>query len=112
MPCFDPGADEDNRLELTRLRRLEATLCGVFRAMSLYSELTLLLERVDWKEVGVQRRDIEEWWAAHQAEDAARRTAEKERRRVARVRANALSKLTDEERAALNIHLTNEEGDH
>jgi hypothetical protein len=65
--------------------------------------LPLWLSNVDWKEVGVKRRTVEAWWRKHKAEDEARRVREAAEKRKTELKAAALAKLSEEEKAALGI---------
>lgn len=109
MPCRDP-MDWDDVDRSTRhgmsLSDFEAVLCGVFTAAesgAVTGGLDGLLDVIDWKEAGVQRRMVKTWWRGHKAEDERRRVREAEERRKADLKASALSKLTAEERAALGL---------
>jgi hypothetical protein len=47
--------------------------------------------------------NVKEWWLQHKLEDARREAAEKELQRQKNLKANALAKLTDEERKILGL---------
>lgn len=108
MPC---RVDEDwNPRKETRngmaIADFEAALCGVFTAVeagAVAGGLDALLDAVDWKEAGVQRREVKTWWRSHKAEDERRRQREAAEKRKAELKATALSKLTVDERAALGL---------
>ena len=72
MPCTDGGVPyPESRLEiLTTLT--PQMLCAVLSAMSA-DEGRALLDKVDWKEAGVSRNRLEEWWRLHQQHDQARK---------------------------------------
>lgn len=110
MPCRDPMDWDVTPHRVERhgmdLADFEAALCGVFTAAeegAVVGGLEGLLDVVDWKEAGVQRRVVKTWWRKHKAEDEARRAREAEEMRTAVLKAAALSKLTAEERAALGL---------
>ena len=77
MPCYDGGGSEyqrgysDGNREIDALEkelaRLEAVLCGVMRADP------TIVDRVDWKEVGIRKQRHMTWWKQHEGEDEARR---------------------------------------
>ena len=87
----------------------QSVLCGILTAAKQkaertgYKEVELLLDEVDWEEVGVKRAHVVNWWKAHQKEDENRRKREAERREKERLRQSAIEKLTDEERKALGL---------
>ncbi len=84
----------------------EAALCGVFTAVetgAVAGGLDSLLDAVDWKEAGVQRREVKTWWRGHKAEDERRRQREAAEKRKAELKTSALNKLTAEERTALGL---------
>lgn len=94
MPCyngddsFDRGynsAASDYRSEARRLKetveRFEAVLCGIMQLDP------TIVDRIDWKEVGITKQQHMNWWKEHQKEDAARKAREAEekaRKAVAR----------------------------
>lgn len=90
MPC---RVEEDHELcKETRhgmtIDHFEAVLCGLFTVMEKApitgeNMLDLWLSDVDWKEAGVQRREVKTWWRKHKAEDTRRRMAETAERRNA-----------------------------
>lgn len=47
--------------------------------------------------------EVREWWEAHQEADRKAKEAEAEKRRVAKIKREALSKLSDEEKKVLGI---------
>ncbi len=110
MPCRveeDWEPRKETRHDMT-IDDFEAVLCGLFTAMEKHpvsgeNMLDLWLSNVDWKEAGVQRREVKTWWRKHKAEDERRRRLEAEERRKAELKASALNKLTAEERAALGL---------
>lgn len=94
MPCYngddnyDRGynsAASDYRSEARRLKetveRFEAVLCGIMQLDP------TIVDRIDWKEVGITKQQHLNWWKEHQKEDAARKAREAEekaRKAVAR----------------------------
>ncbi len=111
MPCND-GADVRYYYEedLKKLKKVEAALCGVLTVLENVPDdwginLTVddILDVVDWKEAGIKRAWLEDWWEEHKKEDASRREREEQNRITQAKRAEALSKLTPEERKLLGI---------
>lgn len=127
MPCrYDPTPEEiaqerrrereawarPLREEIDRLRgelgRRESMLCAVltvlddgFESHGTTFYLGAVLDRVDWQEAGVTRRETEEWWQDHLERDRERRHQEalaRERRRQ-----EILARLTPEERELLGL---------
>lgn len=108
MPCRSYGDDEDilyakreriHSLDLEKKERkiafLESALCAVFRASKEHFDSDLL-DLIDYKEAGITKSSLSSWKKKHD---------EKDRKRIEHeaVVANALSKLTEEERKALKI---------
>jgi hypothetical protein len=111
MPCRDWGDDASRPIKRhgMTIDDFEAVLCGIFTeaekrsASTGYKELSFLLSAVDWKEVGVKRKAVENWWADHKKADEVLRILEETAKRKEELKATALGKLTGEERAALGI---------
>ncbi len=57
------------------------------------------LNYIDYKEAGIDKRDLAKWWKDHQILDAKHREEE----RLRNLRARALSKLSAEEKKALGV---------
>jgi hypothetical protein len=113
MPCRDDWNDhrtvEETRHGMT-MSHFEAAMCGILSAVEQYGNDTtlegrvkMLFNQVDWKEAGVKRKTVENWWVKHKEEDAARRAREAAEKHKNELKASALSKLTIEERAALGV---------
>lgn len=47
--------------------------------------------------------EVREWWEKHQEADRRAKAAEEERRRIAKLKKDALAKLSDEEKKVLGI---------
>lgn len=118
MPCRDDGWPENNSAyEVTRdrLNRREAMLCAVLRTIeamptqgsSPAENLMEFLDQVDWREAGVRKHQLVQWWEQHKEKDNARLAAEAKKRERARLKAEAEAKakalLTPEERKILGI---------
>lgn len=111
MPCLGPTTEEWNaerraKGTLAGEREFEAVLCGLLSAMRDTHGAAAVdgwLDAVDWKEVGVPRKRVAYWWAAHQMDDARRRYFERLGSEEARARSEALAKLTPAERKALGV---------
>jgi hypothetical protein len=123
MPCMDYETPSERGVRLKRERDViraplreqidqlqrslaerEAQLCAVLSSLSnlplgVYDKLdpwASVMERIDAKEAvyGVSMDSIQTWWDEHQKRDLAR---------LEQVRAQALEKLTPEERLALGL---------
>lgn len=105
MPCRDPDWDIPKATKRFGLdiHDFEAVLCGIFTSLEKYGEKNILLNDIDWDEVGVSRGMVEAWWEGHKREDERRRKKEAAEKRKAELKATALSKLTNEEKEALGI---------
>jgi len=112
MPCYDGGPSYPERPRtyngLTS-EQLEAALCAVLTMIEADADssggysLAAWLSAVDWKEAGVTRKQVTDWWKAHKAADRARREREERQERLEMLKTNALKKLTPAERAALGL---------
>lgn len=96
MPCYDPDsingmytasqlsdARHEGVVEKNKRRKVEAMLCAVLTVLQrhrapdvLENDLSWYLGRVDWKEAGVTRAELEQWWRDHQEEDRRRHQSE------------------------------------
>ena len=65
MPCYTPPSIEDTK----EGRLVKAALCGILRTHGM-----VVLDGVDWREVGAGRKEVENWWEQHLKEDEQRRT--------------------------------------
>lgn len=90
MPCYDSRLDESAESiraevaeDMKRLRMVEAILCGILTTLSDHTQFTAadggdylpdFLERLDYKEMGVTRQDVFDWWTRHQEQDRTRRS--------------------------------------
>lgn len=105
MPCRDEFAEDLRRRERDVEGALtKAGLCAILTALgdksSLFEET---LSKVDWKEAGIKKRELLSWWEQHKEEDRARREREKRVKHEKKIRKEALSKLSDEEKKILGI---------
>lgn len=121
MPCYDGGYPYDRQPQprtyhgLTA-EQLEAALCGITTVLEADlaaagasgHSLSAWLASVDWKEVGITRKQFMAWWKAHKASDQARREREerqeRERQQAEALRKSALKKLTPAEMIALGLN--------
>lgn len=120
MPCRDDWPDDRNNEDIQELRKenakLEAMLCAMFHTVELlpYGRVSDFLDIYDESkleiECGVTSVHLNMWWKEHQKKDAARKLWEQEeakrkeqQKNRERIRGEALSKLTLEERAALGF---------
>ena len=103
MPCyngdesFDRGYNsgyDQHRVSRERLKEtienFEAVLCGIMRLDP------SIVDRIDWKEVGITKQQHLNWWKEHQKEDAARKAREAEEK----ARKAQAAKLRKEKAAA------------
>lgn len=103
MPCAGPtDAEHLNELSV-RHAKVEAALCAVLTLLETELHLTPMLAYLDYKEAGITRQWLEEWWRDHKAKDAARRARENEAETISLLRARALGKLSKVEREALGF---------
>ena len=102
MPCTDGGVPYPPTPRQLRQRKVPAMLCAVLGTMT-SEQLEATLQRIDWKEAGVSREDLVQWWKDHQAEDARRKAAERVQADKLALRDSALSKLSKAELHALGL---------
>lgn len=103
MPCrddFPPSADEI-RAENRRRSLPPAVLCAILTVLENEGRLPEFLDKLNWKESGVARGELIEWWKEHKREDAIRRAREEAVARREELKQKALSKLTPAEREVL-----------
>ena len=105
MPCRDEWAEEQDRKAAFReLALVRASLCAVLTFIEGDdTAFAAMLKDIDWKEAGVSKKEFLSWWETHKHEDIQRRKREAAEKREKELRANALAKLTLEERKLLGI---------
>lgn len=108
MPCRSDGYEDYARPSSPRgadREMLESTLCGLFTFLekNKVPVLNEVLDNLDYKEMGVSRKEVEAWWREHKREDENRRRREERARKKEELKNQALSKLTNEEKKALGI---------
>lgn len=119
MPCYNGSEDRlnsnegwrDQQARETRERQFfESALCAVmtalennFRNAGVDIGANGFLTTIDWQEAGITRIAFEKWWKAHREKDRARREAEAVAEHKAKLKQQALEKLTPEEMDALGI---------
>lgn len=114
MPCYDGGPSYPERPRTYNgltAEQLEAALCAVFSTIENVDfnglKVADVLNNTYWKEAGITRKQVSDWWKAHKAADKARRASEERKRaeaeRQAALKASGLSKLSPAERSALGL---------
>lgn len=82
MPCNDggyPGEGMYNDEHIKTLKRelgdIEAMLCGISTAIESLGKKSqeIFLNKVDWEEVGLSKKDYYDWWTEHKLEDKERK---------------------------------------
>jgi hypothetical protein len=117
MPCRD--WDESTRIQVVadhekeaRLQReidfLEAALCGLIRSLPITGFVTRKypFERVNFKEAGIRRGQLQTWWEQHQIRDNRKVHEEMAEEARKKLRKKALAKLTPRERKLLGVKKT------
>lgn len=73
MPCYDVRVSDDrytdrlnNEIDALeqQIEKFEAVLCGIMRIDP------TIVNRINWEEVGITKRQHLAWWRAHQKRDA------------------------------------------
>jgi len=82
MPCADDPLDNEEYVELfDEHQRLKAVMCAVLTQLETDrtpDEFEIFLKNINWKEAGVKKSWLKEWWTEHKARDAERRRMEAE----------------------------------
>lgn len=85
MPCFDAQAAQEDKDNRALVPFLTAALCMSLKAHQAIMESMLGEDAAqysifdgefDFKEAGITREDLEEWWTKHKEEDRRRRIKE------------------------------------
>ena len=94
MPCYNgddsydrgynSAASEIRQMQKT-IEKFEAVLCGIMQVDP------SIVDRIDWKEVGITKQQHLNWWKEHQLEDARRKKREAEEK-VRKAQAEKLRK--------------------
>jgi len=112
MPCRTDDWDLSDRLDLhdenrelrLKVSMLEPMLCATMELLrEEYMSFQQVYGLLNYTEVGVNKTDFVAWHTAHVEQDQIRREREREQRYIAELKASALSKLTEEEKAVLGI---------
>jgi hypothetical protein len=72
MPCISDYPDDEAE---RKLHMMETVMCGLLSSMN-DREQDKLLDKIDWKEVGVSKKRFLNWWIDHRKRDEARRKRE------------------------------------
>jgi hypothetical protein len=113
MPCRDPdyllpseqeAINASRKKEEKKLAFLEAALCAALRGLECESGDEMYLH-IDFKEAGIEQKELMDWYKVHKKKDAERLKREKEKEQ--RLKKSALEKvnklLTSEERKILGL---------
>lgn len=98
MPCYDAADDSIDNSEIRafrkRIKLLEACLCGVMTVNP------KIVDKIDWKEVGITKEQHMAWWKQHQEEDAKRiaKKKEKQEKKLKQAKALEAAELLEYER--------------
>lgn len=106
MPCTDGGVPYEHELKQAREQQmLSAALCGLLTALEAEIDVggSNPFDLIDYREAGIKRRQLEEWWNNHKEVDKARREREAREAQEAKDRKAALAKLTSREKKILGI---------
>lgn len=105
MPCRDWTVEDEWRMRGSAEKAmLSASLCAILTLLEKDpAGFVLMLKKIDWKEAGVSKREFMRWWEDHKEKDAARQVREAKEKAEKKIRDEALSKLTDEEKKILGV---------
>lgn len=90
MPCVDGREHIEEANRIAKVNSLTRMLCEAMNIMP--ARLIYMMSR-----------ELQDWWAAHQADDRARRGEERAAAEREQIRLKALAKLTVAEREALGV---------
>jgi hypothetical protein len=88
MPCYngDDSYDRGYNSAYSEVRKMEkvvekfeAVLCGIMQIDP------TIVDRINWKEVGITKQQHLNWWKEHQKEDAARKVREAKEKEAAKI---------------------------
>jgi hypothetical protein len=88
MPCYngDDSYDRGYNSAYSEVRKMqkvvekfEAVLCGIMQIDP------TIVDRINWKEVGITKEQHMNWWKEHQKEDAARKVLEAKEKEAAKI---------------------------
>ena len=98
MPCmsYDDRPDYDARDWKKKTDKLARIACKVLTSLAENDKSELLVQIL-------KDDEVREWWEAHQAADRLAKAAKAELERKAKIKRDALAKLTDEEKKILGI---------
>jgi len=111
MPCYN-GDDSYDRgystaySEVRKVKkiveRFEAVLCGIMKLDP------SIVDRINWKEVGITKQQHMNWWKEHQKEDAARKLLEAKANEQAKIERQQRKEREAAEREARKVKLRKE----
>ena len=109
MPCrsyYDenPGAYYKDTIDglHKQVSFAESALCAALRHIESTYDADPV-QYVDCKSAGIKPKELKEWYANHKTLDEKHRAEEAEKKRIAILKASALSKLTDDEKKVLGV---------
>jgi hypothetical protein len=112
MPCLGPDTREEDYARFNReINFLSRALCATLTFLESKGEsatkeyLRWLLKKENCEEHAVTADEIVDWWENHKAQDRERRKRQAAEDEEKRIRSEALSKLSNKERAALGLPL-------
>ena len=121
MPCRDYYDDHPDHYfkDVTepalkkQISFAESALCGALAALrEVYNDTNegspgwdanAFYDAINYKEMGLEKAEVIAWHKNHMALDAKHRAEEAEKKRLKQLRADALAKLTPEEKKVLGI---------
>jgi len=104
MPCTDGGPCPGEELAeaYSNLRERDAMLCAVMTVLTNAGQRHQI-NAIDEKEAGVSIKQINAWWTEHLRQDTIRKRQAAQREEQQQKRANALKKLSSDERKLLGL---------
>ena len=95
--------DYDGTIRINDHAFLTGTLSGIVAALEADKTLNSTIEKVKWKDVGIDPNSFYEWWEMQKAIETARRARDLAQLDNQRKRVIILAKLTEEERKILGV---------
>ena len=107
MPCRDDWGQSypvenpiNKRLEMSN-KFLSAALCAVMTYLE--HAHPRAYDDIDYREAGITKEELRDWWAKHKVDDAKRKCRELAQKNKAARRQAAIDKLTPAERKLLGV---------
>ena len=100
--CISGPDVEQVRRDLRKEQIEKGLLCAAFSFIE-KNDFNEFIENTSWEEIGVTKKEALDWWKEHKRADEQRKKQEQQKAEKEKIIKNALAKLSEEERKALNL---------